>query len=391
MKKLIILSLFLSYALMAGEKPVSNLFESTHWVVLTGSHEVGFNWLTTQPANSWLEYRQDTNADWKVSYYAKYGLKEANTLYHRAYAKDYDPRKPIWYRFVAREVIKFESYTSKFHPEVRSESNMIKPVVREDGSWTAAVFQDVHSQTDMYEPLLKLAGGDEVTLAVSNGDPCNYFNCEMDVPNKLGKPFGIFAQKGIMTLFVRGNHETKGSHARYVPQYFTLMNDQFYGTMDLGFAHVVVLDCGDDRADWGKMYQGSIAFDPYMYEHGEWLRKEVASDAYKNARWKVVFMHIPPRADNDDYDRAQPHFKDQVPILTKAQPDIVLSGHDHRYQFYSKEDSEKMGFSFPFVVGDSKPLERATVERLDVKENELDLVVFRGDGVTMTNQVWRKE
>ena len=169
------------------------------------------------------------------------------------------------------------------------------------------------------------------------------------------------------------------------------MNDQFYGTMDLGFAHVVVLDCGDDRADWGKMYQGSIAFDPYMYEHGEWLRKEVASDAYKNARWKVVFMHIPPRADNDDYDRAQPHFKDQVPILTKAQPDIVLSGHDHRYQFYSKEDSEKMGFSFPFVVGDSKPLERATVERLDVKENELDLVVFRGDGVTMTNQVWRKE
>ena len=132
------------------------IFESTPWILLTGSHEVGFNWMTTQPANSWLEYRQDTNSEWKVSYYAKYGLKDANTLYHRAYVKDYDPKKPIWYRFVGREVIKFQSFTAKFHPEVRSEEGMLKPVVREDGSWTAAVFQDVHSQNDMYEPLLKL-------------------------------------------------------------------------------------------------------------------------------------------------------------------------------------------------------------------------------------------
>ena len=132
------------------------------------------------------------------------------------------------------------------------------------------------------------------------------------------------------------------------------------------------------------------AFTPYMKEEGEWLRKEVASDAYKNAKWKVVFMHIPPKPDNAEEDRAQPHFKDHVPTLTKAQPDIVLSGHDHRYQFYTREGSRAFGFDFPFVVGDSKPLKRATVERLDVKENEMALTVFRGDGVTMTNQIWRK-
>ena len=389
MKKLIVLYILTVGIALAGETPVTNIFDSAPWALLTGSHEVGFNWLTTQPANSWLEYRQDTNSEWKVSYYAKYGLKEANALYHRAYAKDYDPTKPIWYRLVAREVKKFQSYTSQFHPEVRSEEGMIKPVVRPDGSWTAAVFQDVHSQDDMYDPLLKLAG-DDVTLAVSNGDPCNYFNCEMDIPNKLGKPLSIFTQKGMMALFVRGNHETKGSHARFLPHYITLMNDQFYGTIDLGFAHMVILDCGDDREDWAWMYNNSIAFTPYMLEEGEWLRKEVASDAYKNAKWKVVFMHIPPKPDNAEEDRAQPHFKDHIPTLTKVPPDIVLSGHDHRYQFYTREGSRAFGFDFPFVVGDSKPLKRATVERLDVKENEMALTVYRGDGVTMTNQVWRK-
>ena len=389
MKKLIVLCVFAACAALAGETPVTNLFEATPWILLTGSHEVGFNWMTTQPANSWLEYRQDTNSEWKVSYYAKYGLKDANTLYHRAYVKDYDPKKPIWYRFVGREVIKFQSFTAKFHPEVRSEEGMLKPVVREDGSWTAAVFQDVHSQNDMYEPLLKLAG-DDVTLAVSNGDPCHYFNCEEDVPKNLGRPLGFFAKKGIMTTFVRGNHETRGSHARYVPAYMTLRNDQYYGTADLGFARVLFLDSGDDRADWGWMYDGSIAFKPYMLEQGEWLRKEVASDDYKNAKWKVVIMHIPPKPDDADEDRAEPHFEDQVPTLVKAEPDIVLCGHDHRYQYYNKEDAKKMGFSFPFVIGDSKPLNRATVTRLDVKEGELGVKVFRGDGVTLTNEVWHK-
>ena len=232
--------------------------------------------------------------------------------------------------------------------------------------------------------------GDDITLAVSNGDPCHYFNCEEDVAKNLGRPLGVFAKQGIMATFVRGNHETRGSHARYVPKYMTLRNDQYYGTADLGFARVLFLDSGDDRADWGWMYDGSIAFKPYMLEQGEWLRKEVASEEYKKAPWKVVFMHIPPKPDDADEDRAEPHFEDQVPTLVKAEPDIVLCGHDHRYQYYNKEDAKKMGFSFPFVIGDSKPLNRATVTRLDVAERELGVKVFRGDGVTLTNEVWHK-
>ena len=389
MKKIIVLCVFAACAALAGETPTTNLFESTPWVLLTGSHEVGFNWMTTQPANSWLEYRQDTNSEWKVSFYSKYGLKDGDTLYHKAYVKDYDPKKPIWYRFVGTEVIKFKFFTAKYHPEVRSEEGMIKPVVREDGSWTAAVFQDVHAQNDMYEPLLKLAGED-VTLVVSNGDPCHYFNSEEDIVKLLGIPLSFFAKKGIMATFVRGNHETRGSHARYLPNYITLRNDQYYGTADLGFARVLFLDSGDDRADFNKQYGGSIDFDPYMLEEGEWLRKEVASEEYKKAPWKVVIMHIPPQTGEDTWERAKPHFEDQVPTLVKAEPDIVLCGHDHRYQYYNKEDAKKLGFSFPYVVGDTKPLERATVERLDVKENELALTVFRGDGTTVTNETWRK-
>ena len=54
MKKLIVLYVLTAGIALAGETPVTNLFDSTPWALLTGSHEVGFNWLTTQPANSWL-------------------------------------------------------------------------------------------------------------------------------------------------------------------------------------------------------------------------------------------------------------------------------------------------------------------------------------------------
>ena len=135
---------------------------------------------------------------------------------------------------------------------------------------------------------------------------------------------------------------------------------------------------------------GLFAYLFLAQKQGEWLRKEVASEEYKKAPWKVVFMHIPPKPDDADEDRAEPHFEDQVPTLVKAEPDIVLCGHDHRYQYYNKEDAKKMGFSFPFVIGDSKPLNRATVTRLDVAEGELGVKVFRGDGVTLTNEVWHK-
>lgn len=386
---LLVFSAFLAFS---EEKVATNLFDSAKWVLITGQREVGFNWLTTRPANSWLEYRQTPTGTWQSVFYAEHGLKQANTLYHRAYVRDYEETRPLYYRFVAREVIKFQSFTATFQEEVRTEDFFLAPLVRPDGSWSALAFQDVHGENTMYEPLMKLAGED-VTLCVSNGDPCHYFNSEEEIVSKLCRPLAIFAGKGRLAAFVRGNHETRGAQARHLPDYLTIRGGRYYGAQTIGAARCLFLDSGDDREDWAWMYNGSIAFTQYMRQEEAWLKEELAGPAWQTSQWRVVFLHIPLKPDNyEDDDLAQVLLTNIAPLLAQAspRPDIVMGGHEHKYQYYDAADSRRFGLDFPLCVGDTKPLERATATRLDVAPESLALKVYRGDGTLLTNRVWRR-
>ena len=90
-----------------------------------------------------------------------------------------------------------------------------------------------------------------------------------------------------------GNHETRGFVARDLKNYFDYKDDRFYYSFDNGPVHFVVLDCGEDKPDNNRYYYGLADYDSYRLEELEWLKKEVKSDAFRNAKHRIVIVHMP--------------------------------------------------------------------------------------------------
>jgi len=115
---------------------------------------------------------------------------------------------------------------------------------------------------------------------------------------------------------VLGNHE--GNHPHYFEAFHLPHNERWYA-FDYGPVHFVGLQV-DGFADWSP--------DSSQYE---WLEHDLATS---DARWKVVFFHLPPYSSG-------PHGDDgYVPALQETLPplfarhgvNIVFNGHDHDYE-----------------------------------------------------------
>jgi len=66
-------------------------------------------------------------------------------------------------------------------------------------------------------------------------------------------------------------------------------------------------------------------------EQYRWLRKELASEACRSARWRFAYWHRPAYSSSSHGGSANIR-KQVVPLLLEAGFDIVFAGHDHAYE-----------------------------------------------------------
>ncbi|MEA5447933.1 metallophosphoesterase [Leptolyngbya sp. CCNP1308] len=163
--------------------------------------------------------------------------------------------------------------------------------------------------------------------------------------------------------------------------------------------------------NWGH---GQHIFDPI--ERGslqyQWLEQELASDAFRQAKYKVVMLHHPPhtlgdnivpaftnpvrRYDRDDegrltavryeYPRADDYIaRDLVPLLEQAGVDLVFYGHSHLWnRFVSPQgthylETSNVGNSYgAFWKDKSRPVPPETIEGSAVTYSPTDYVA-QGD------------
>lgn len=110
----------------------------------------------------------------------------------------------------------------------------------------------------------------------------------------------------------------------------------------------MLLDCGEDKPDTDIEYGGLADYDAYRREECEWLRRAVASETFRNASARVVFLHIP--LDGGTWHGSN-HLRNLfLPILNEAGINIMFSGHTHRYGFHPANDEVR----FPVVVNDNQ-------------------------------------
>ena len=194
---------------------------------------------------------------------------------------------------------------------------------------------DIHSDANFLTRALETAQAKSSLFHLLLGDNLSHASGRESLSKGILDPITSVNQKkdtDIPLVFVRGNHEQLGVYAN---EYFTLMrhySGKSYYSFSCGEAFFIILDSGDDKADSPE--RQLFSNNQLLAEEEEFLRKTVESDAYKNAKYRLVFIHIPPFTRND----VQMKLAD---ILAGAEnkPSVMLSGHWHSYIRIDKDSS----------------------------------------------------
>lgn len=164
-------------------------------------------------------------------------------------------------------------------------------------------------------------------------------------------------------FYVRGNHETRGHYARHLKKYLDLPNDKYYYASTIGDVRFIVIDGGEDKADTSRHYYGLADFDTYRLEQLQWLKKEVDSEDFKKASFRIIITHMPIIKNKNNWYGMEFLAKHYGPILQNAGIDIMISGHLHRNNWLSAEQS---GFDYPVIISSHNHYVEA-----EVYENEI--------------------
>lgn len=368
------LSLFLlavsSLTFAQEPAPVSNAI--THGPYLCDMTEDGVTvvWTTRLPSLSWVEaapekdgnfYRMERPSFFQTQAGKKRvdstlhavrvtGLKPGETYKYRAFSKDAEyVSKTGWLKYgkpVATPVSDKYSFTT-FSPEKKELSFVM--------------FNDIHGRSDFMKELCANVDFKTQDFVVFNGDMSSWVTGEKELfDDYMDAEVSLFGTR-VPLIYTRGNHETRGMYSHKLHEYFPTRDGKFYQVYYDGGVCFLVLDCGEDKPDSDYEYSGTADYDSYREEEARWLAQVVQTDEFKNARARVVFLHVPPMLGGW---HGNEHLqKTLMPILNKANITMMLSGHTHRYAWVAPEGET----TFPTLVNGNNTYVRCTISEKGIK------------------------
>lgn len=363
------------------------------WMQLVGTGKLGVGWLTSGAADGVVEWTQSEAGDeWRQAWFSEDGLRQANSLVQRAVIDGYDPAKPIRFRARSRAITSFKPYSVTFGETVVSQERRFPALTRPHSAVSFIVFNDTHNRVPLY-PLLTEKAGVPVDFAVFNGDVLEDPQTERELTDSLLLPMAWFASKSIPCFFLRGNHETRGAFARRMKDYLILPAGRYYAAMTFGATRVLFLDTGEDKPDTNKEYSGLVDFEPYLEEELAWLRREIAGEAFQQAAWRLVVMHIPPdwRSEEANLGRGERRVRERfAPLFDAGRITAVISGHNHFADVIEPCPDASRGFQWPVFIGGASSLTNATVIRVDSDAAALKITRFASDATVGAERTWKK-
>lgn len=362
--KLIVLSLVLPLAIQAQD------FKITHGPYLCDMTSDGVTvvWTTNKPALSWVELAPDNGKSFYEAERPKYyetvaGRKLAYKTLHRVRLSNLLPATNYRYRIYSKEVTGWEKNNNLLYGKIaasdvyRKKPFLFRTFPQQAGNVSFIVFNDVHGRSDQMKELCKNVDFKQIDFVSFNGDMANSIESEDQMfTDYIDASVEMFASETPI-MHNRGNHETRGVFADRVIDYFPTRDGRFYQLYKVGQVCFLVLDCGEDKPDSDIEYSGIADYDAYRVEEAEWLRKVVETKDFKEAPYRVVFLHIPPAI--GDW-HGNEHIRQLfIPILNTANIDVMFSGHTHRYSFHPADSK----INFPVVVNDNNSLIKCDIDK----------------------------
>jgi acid phosphatase type 7 len=346
-------------------------------------------WITNRNATGAVEFGPPDGGLQTVAN-SRDGLIDSNERVHKVALAGLRPGGIYRYRVVSRDILNFGSNKVDFGEMVASDFQEFRTFDRRKRDFSFIIFNDMHDIPATFPDLLNAAGSPLFDFALLNGDTVSDFSNEGRITAMLDQAVRSFASR-IPLIWARGNHETRGGFARQFPAYIATPNGRFFFSFDHGPVHFIVLDTGEDKTDSHPEYSGLADFSRYRSEEAEWLKAEVKTQAFRRARFRVVFAHMPfPSAPGRGPARAgtqQPapptgmmeDFEHFGKILQEAGIDLMISGHIHTPAVIAPEPGRH---NYPIVRGGGPKEQGRTVIRVDVMDRALEAAILRPDGTS---------
>lgn len=337
--------------------------------------KITIRWITHEPCFSWVEYGELAGQLTQKATATEFGLVEAYNTVHAITLTDLLPGKQYFYRVCSKKIESFEPYKLVYGEAFAGETSSFDTLHPASDAVSFLVFNDIHDRPESFPHLLQYKGEEKRDFVFLNGDMFNYQTDEDQLVNHLLQPLsGLCAATPF--IFSRGNHETRGKFARRLPDYFNSSEQGFYFSFQYGPMYAIVLDSGEDKADDTPVYAGIVDFDRYRLQQAEWLKKEVSKKAFKKAKYKVVFSHIPLFYSGDWHGPMHCRASWNA-ILNDAGIDLLVSGHTHTYGIHP---AVKGQHNYPIVIGGGPQDGKRTIIKVKADSNALVLDMLDDSG-----------
>ena len=330
-------------------------------------------WLTNKKCLSWVEVGLDKIHLHKVTN-SRNGLLDLNNTIHKIRLKNLMPGQHYFYRVVSKEIIDFSADYISFGKEISSDIFEFETLDRSKQEFSFVLLNDIHDNLDILNPLLDSAISENFDLLFYNGDMADAFYSQEQICQIVLNPSVTHFASKIPFVWVRGNHECRGIMARHLIKYIDNPYQQYYYSFDHGPVHFVILDAGENHYDYESTNGAIGRFEPYRTEQAEWLRHEIQTMNFKNARFRVVICHIPFYFSHDNNPLIEQTFG---AILNESNIDVMICGHIHQYRHILAEEGRH---DFPIITGGGKLAGDCTLIKVNVTNSQLIIHGFNING-----------
>lgn len=310
------------------------------------------------------------NKDFQLIQNSTDGLVDVGNHLHKIRITNLLPGQEVHYKIYAKEVEVYRPYEVVFGKEFSSKTYSFKTFNPKQECVNFTVFCDLHDNAPKLAKYLDSNNVEAQDFYFLNGDVMGYLENERQLfASFIDTCVSRFASEKPF-FYARGNHETRGRFARELKNYIELPENKFYYAQTISNTRFIVLDGGEDKPDTTAVYTGLADFDNYRLKELEWLKKEVASDDFKKARFKIVIVHMPIIQHKKNwYGMAQlaEHFG---PVLQKAGIDLMISGHTHKNAWVK---SRKSGFDYPVMISSNNNFIEAQINQQAISLQLKDL------------------
>lgn len=367
------------FAKMIFPTPVEKLMTTKPYLQLSTPTSVNVMFQTNSVSHCWVEFGTDTLHTQRARTLLD-GQEVCYDIENNIQLKNLQPGTRYFYRVCATEILLKQAYATHFAGDTLRTPfySFQTPDTKNNGDFVCAIFNDLHENKETYDALLQLMENEGINpnFVIFNGDclpePTNREHA-LHMIHALADPING-AERPI--IFLRGNHEIRNCYSAGMHHQIGYYNDKTYSAFTRGNTRFVLLDCGEDKPDDSDVYAGLNDFTQLRLDQVDFLKQELKSKNFKQAKHRVLISHIPVFGNTDKY---RPCLDLWGPLLKKAPFDVAIGAHTHQAAFHPEGTN---GCQYPVYIGGGPSAKNATVSILTLKNGQLTMRVLSNNKKT---------